>query len=178
MFTIKVNEKINIVFLHHNFKSGFYKLFKSNKLQLLKWFNWPNDCQSEDDFSKLISNALFEYARGTAVQCAINFDDDIIGYIGLTKVNTLLGKAELSYWISNDYQGRGIMTLVCRKMIDYAFYFLNLDKIETSIATDNISSRKVCETLDFELEGILKRAENINGKVIDHARYGLLKSYN
>ena len=39
-------------------------------------------------------------------------------------MNTLLGKAELSYWISNDYQGRGIMILVCRKMIHYAFYFL------------------------------------------------------
>ncbi|MFT5708604.1 MAG: ribosomal-protein-serine acetyltransferase [Oceanospirillaceae bacterium] len=175
MFSMKVNEKIDIIFLHDNFKSSFYKLFKSNKLQLLKWFNWPNNCQSEADFSKLISNALFEYARGTAVQSAISYDNELIGYIGLTKVNTLLGKAELSYWISHDYQGRGIMTLVCQKMIHYAFYFLCLDKIETSIATDNISSRKVCEMLDFELEGILKRAENINGKVIDHARYGLLK---
>lgn len=176
MFTMQVNSKINILFMHHNYKSDFYQLFKSNKLQLSKWFNWPDTCNTEDDFLKLISDSLFEYAKGRALQCGICYEQALIGYIGLTHINTQLAKAELSYWISQEYQGRGIMNQVCQTMIHYAFNFLKLDKIEISIATENIGSRKVCEALGFELEGILKRAEQLNGKVVDHARYGLLKT--
>jgi ribosomal-protein-serine acetyltransferase len=176
MFTMPVNDKISIVFMHQHFKTQFYKLFKANKLQLSKWFNWTDHCNSEDDFQKLISDSLFEYARGTALQCGISYNQQLIGYIGLTQINYTLSKAELSYWMSADYQGRGMMTNVCQRMIKYAFEFLKLDKLEISIATENLGSRKVCESLGFELEGILKRAESINGTVVDHARYGLLST--
>ncbi len=176
MFTMPVNDKVSIVFMHQQFKTHFYKLFKANKLQLSKWFNWPDHCNSEDDFLKLITDSLFEYARGTAIQCGISYNQQLIGYIGLTHINYPLSKAELSYWISTEHQGRGMMTAVCQRMIKYAFEFLKLDKIEISIATENIGSRRVCESLGFELEGLLKRAESINGVVIDHARYGLLST--
>lgn len=176
MFTMQVNDKIDIVFMHQHYKKHFYKLFKANKLQLLKWFNWPEQCNTEEDFLMLINESLFNYAKGNAVQCGIAFNQQLIGYIGLTQISYLLSKAELNYWISTDYQGRGIMNLVCHRMLKYAFEFLTLDKIEISIATENTSSRKVCETLGFDLEGILMRAENINGNVIDHARYGLMKT--
>ena len=176
MFIMKVDQNLSIVFLHQNYKKQFFELFKSNKLQLSRWFNWPVSCQCEDDFLQLIQHSLFEYARGTSLQCGISYQGDFIGYIGLTKINPMLAKAELSYWISNEYQGRGIMNAVWRQMIRYAFVFLNLEKIEISIATENIGSRKVCESLNFELEGILKRADTLNGKVVDHARYGLLRN--
>jgi len=175
MFTMKVDKNLRIVFLHQNFKNKFYELFKSNKLQLSRWFNWPVKCQCEEDFFELIQNSLFEYARGTSLQCGISYKGNFIGYIGLTKINPALAKAELSYWISQEFQGRGIMAVVCQRMISYAFDFLDLEKIEISIATENIGSRKVCESLNFELEGILKRADTLNGKVVDHARYGLLR---
>ncbi len=177
MFTMPVSDKINIVFMHQHFKTHFYKLFKANKLQLSKWFNWPEHCNCENDFLTLINDSLFEYARGTALQCGISYNQQLIGYIGLTQINYTLSKAELSYWMSQEHQGRGMMTAVCERMIKYAFEFLKLDKIEISIATENVGSRKVCEALGFELEGVLKRAENINGVVVDHARYGLLNTF-
>lgn len=48
-----------------------------------------------------------------------------------------------------------------------------MEKIQISAATGNQPSRNVCERLGFVLEGIITRAENLNGRVVDHAVYGL-----
>ncbi len=176
MFSLPVNQHLCIVFMHQYFKQDFKQLYISNKRELGLWHNWPEGNLNEEYFLKLITQSLNEYALGTSLQCAVSFKSKIIGYIGLTKIDYDLGKAELGYWISASYQGRGIMTMVCIKMIEYSFDFLKLNKIEISLATDNIGSRKICETLDFELEGIQIQAENINGMVVNHARYFLLKN--
>jgi ribosomal-protein-serine acetyltransferase len=175
MFEMKIDDNFSIVFIHVNFSRQFFDLYKSNKQQLSQWFNWPSQCKTEDDFEVLITDALIDYAEGKALQCGISHKADLIGYIGLTDIHKTLKKAELNYWISPEFQGRGIMSQVCKKMIDYAFNFLKLEKIEVSIATDNIRSRKICESLGFELEGILKHADSINGNIVDHAKYGLFK---
>lgn len=174
MFKINVDQNIDIVFLHQKFKNDFIKLFKSNKLQLTRWYNWSDKPIDAAYFTNLIEQSLFEYACGTAVQCGVSFKGELIGYVGLCHINPELAKAELNFLISQDFQGRGIMTKTCHKMIEYAFEFLKLEKLEISIATDNINCRKICESLNFELEGILRHADNLDGKVVDHARYGLL----
>lgn len=62
------------------------------------------------------------------------------------------------------------------KLIDIAFNKLDMEKVEISAATGNQSSRKVCERLHFTLEGIITRDENLNGRIVDHAIYGLHRS--
>lgn len=174
MFNITVDQNIKIVFLHQKFSNDFSELFKSNKLQLTKWYNWSDDPIQDDYFSILIEQSLLKYAHGTAVQCGISYKDEIVGYVGLCHINQKLAKAEMNFLISQEFQGLGIMTKTCHKMINYAFDFLLLDKLEISIATENINCRRVCESLNFELEGILKHSDNLEGKIVDHARYGLI----
>jgi ribosomal-protein-serine acetyltransferase len=48
-----------------------------------------------------------------------------------------------------------------------------MEKVQISAATQNKPSRAVCERLGFSLEGVITRAENLNGPVVDHAIYGL-----
>jgi len=176
MFSIEIDKHVSVLFLHHRFKTDFYKLYKGNKLQFSKWFGWPSESDSPSYFEALIKDGLYDYARGKAVHCGISFDEQMIGYIGLTNINYELNKAELRFLIAPEFEGRGIMHKVCTKIIAYSFDFLALEKLEMSIATEDLASRKACEALGFQLEGILKCADNIKGKLIDHARYGLLRS--
>ena len=60
-----------------------------------------------------------------------------------------------------------------RKLIDIAFTDWDLDKIEIPVAVENRPSRAVCERLGMELEGVIRNAENLNGRIVDHARYAL-----
>lgn len=48
-----------------------------------------------------------------------------------------------------------------------------MEKVEISAAVENAASRAVCERLGCELEGIITRNENLNGRIVDHAIYGL-----
>jgi len=175
MFVMKVDKHTDIVFLHQSFADKFHMLYQGHQRHISKWFNKPVTSNNKSTFIELINEALADYSKGKTLQCAIRFQQEIIGYIGLVKINDQLKKAELNYWISHHYLGRGIIAACCKLMIEYAFSFLNLEKLEIAIDTNNIDSRKMCETLNFELEGILKRADNINGLVINHAQYGLLK---
>ncbi|MEM5529900.1 GNAT family N-acetyltransferase [Gammaproteobacteria bacterium AS21] len=175
MFLMKVDKHTDIVFLHQSFAVKFHLLYQSHRRHVSKWFNKEVAANDVSSFVSLVNDALADYAKGKTLQCAIFYQHNIIGYIGLVKINNLLKKAELNYWISHQYLDRGITFACCQSMIEYAFSFLKLEKLEIAIDTNNIDSRKMCETLNFELEGILNRADNINGLVINHAQYGLLK---
>ena len=87
-----------------------------------------------------------------------------------------LKKVEMGYWVSEEYQGLGIITRSATTLIDMAFTDLGMLKVQISAAIENKASRKVCERLGLTLEGIITRAENINGRVVDHAVYGLSRT--
>ncbi|MCP4970425.1 MAG: GNAT family N-acetyltransferase [Arcobacter sp.] len=55
---------------------------------------------------------------------------------------------------------------------------LKMEKVEISVAVENIKSRAVCKRLNMKLEGIISNSENINGKIVDHAIYSLHKKGN
>ena len=78
-------------------------------------------------------------------------------------------------WLSENHQGNGIITRAVSKLIDVVFSDLGIEKIQISTGADNLPSRKVCERLDMKLEGIISNSEDLNGRIIDHAIYGLSK---
>ena len=73
-------------------------------------------------------------------------------------------------------QRRGIITKVCKHLINIAFNDLVMDKVQLTAAEYNLPSRAVAQGLGMALEGIVTNAENLNGHIVDHAVYGLLKA--
>lgn len=104
------------------------------------------------------------------------YKDKLVGNISFNSINNELKKVEIGYWLSAEYQGNGIVTKSVSKLIEMAFTELNILKIQISVAVENQPSRKVCERLGFNLEGIITHAENLNGRVVDHAIYGLSRN--
>ena len=99
-----------------------------------------------------------------------------MGNCGFHSINHELKVAEIGYWIGKEFQGKGIMTRVCRYLVDYAFSKLNIDKIEISAAEKNLRSRAVCERIGMQLEGIITNREKVGDQILDHAIYGIHKS--
>nr|WP_236798277.1 GNAT family protein [Aliivibrio fischeri] len=93
-------------------------------------------------------------------------------------LNGLLGYYTLSLKISfyalsvNHYW---IITRAVSKLIDIALTDLQLEKIQIAAGEHNLPSHKVCEYLGMTLEGIITNHENLNGRIINHAIYGLSK---
>ena len=173
MFKQKVDDDINLVFLEDSLAQTFLNLRNENLNYLSKFMPWASVDNTEESYEKWIKNSLIEYADGKASLLAIEYQGEIIGSSGFHNINLNLKKLEIGYWIAEKHQKKGIVTRVCRFLIDYAFTHYDIDKIEIWTVNSNTPSRSVCERLGMNLEGIISHSENIHGKLVSHAVYGL-----
>ncbi len=85
-------------------------------------------------------------------------------------------KAELGYWLSDQYWGQGIMTNAVSVICSYAFDELYLEKITASVFVSNLGSQKVLEKSGFQQEGLLRKHVKKNGQLIDSFVYAIFKT--
>jgi ribosomal-protein-serine acetyltransferase len=176
MFTFQIDEKIDLIFLHESFAADYLELVEKNREYLGEWLPFPHVNKQVDDYKTFIRKSLHDYADGKSMFCGVRYEGRLIGTCGFNNIDKSLKKVEVGYWIAAEHQGKGIVTKVCRKLVDVAFTTFSMEKVEIAVATGNVKSRKVPERLGFDLEGIITRAEEMNGKILDHAKYGLLKN--
>jgi ribosomal-protein-serine acetyltransferase len=82
--------------------------------------------------------------------------------------------AALGYWLAADHQGRGLMTRAVRALVTHAFTELGLNRVEIRCAVGNGKSRAIPLRLGFSEEGVVREAQWLNGRFVDHAVYGML----
>lgn len=97
----------------------------------------------------------------------LNEDGKMIGNGGFHKWEHNHRKAELGYWILPEYQGRGLASEAITAMIKFGFEDMLLHRIEAEVETENGPSSRVLRKLGFNLEGIKRECEYINGRFID-----------
>ncbi|MCL1048535.1 GNAT family N-acetyltransferase [Shewanella abyssi] len=176
MFTLEVEKGLVLALVEQSFSQRYFEIVSKEKALLSQWLSWPPHADSEDFFSHFISKSLLDYAEGKSLVCAMVYEDKVVGNVSLNAINQPLKKAEIGYWLSAEYQGKGIVSKSVSKLINIAFTDLGLEKIEIMAATENSASRRVAERLGFNLEGVSTQAENLNGRFYDHAVYGLNSS--
>ncbi|MEZ4822097.1 MAG: GNAT family protein [Ignavibacteria bacterium] len=67
-------------------------------------------------------------------------------------------KAEIGYWLGEEYWRKGYLTIALNKVIDYAFKDLNLKRIYAGTFEDNIASERLLLKCGFEYEGTLRKS--------------------
>ncbi|EHY9870995.1 GNAT family N-acetyltransferase [Vibrio vulnificus] len=177
MFTVEVEEGLELALVEPKLASKYLEIVSNQRDYLGEWLAWPPHAENKEFFLSFITQSLHDYADGKSLVCAMMYQNEVAGNISFNTINRDLQKVEIGYWLRRDLQGKGIVSKSLLKLIDYAFTELNMQKIQISAAVDNQASRNVCERLGFKLEGIITRAENLNGRVVDHAVYGLSRSF-
>ncbi len=176
MFTLKVDDDIERALVQPSFAKQYMQIVSEQRDYLAQWLAWPHHADSDAFFQQFITQSLHDYADGKSLVCAMIYHGDLVGNISFNTIDPLLNKVEVGYWLSSKVQGNGIVTRSVAMLIDYAFNELGMEKVQLCAATENTPSRKVAERLGFSLEGIITRSENLNGRVVDHAVYGLLRA--
>ncbi len=110
-----------------------------------------------------------------SIEAGLLYDGSLCGMIGLHHLDQINRKAEIGYWIAQEYEGKGIMTAACRTIITYAFKELELNRVALCAAVGNHKSRAIPERLGFQEEGIARDGLFVNGKYHDLVYYSLLK---
>ena len=117
--------------------------------------------------------------RANIVRCAIvrRDDDEILGMITLFDIDFLNQSAELHIMIgSKNEQNCGVGTFAIRKMLDHAFFNLNLQRIELSVLAENKRAQHVYEKCGFQREGMKRKSNYKCGRFHDMYIYAILRN--
>lgn len=179
MFIYRVNDDIILRLPAITDAPALHALFEKHRDHLAEWQDWADRMRTLADCEKFILRHRREYAEGDTLGCFIFYQDVLVGMVELYRIVPFLRKAEIGYWLAEDYQGEGIITQSCQHLIAYAFDSLNLNRLalkykRVSDDHENVRSRKVAERLGFSREGVLRDDGMTKGQLMDMVMYSLL----
>ena len=88
-------------------------------------------------------------ANTTTNPLGIFYGETLIGGTGLHDRNEP-ADVELSYWLREEWRGKGIATRVAAALTDYAFTSAEVDRVLIKHVPDNERSARIPERLGFE----------------------------
>lgn len=101
--------------------------------------------------------------------------DEIFGMVTICNIEDRHRNAHIGLLIDKKYQGKKLAKEALKLSLYYTMNSLNLFKIIARVTVDNQVSKKLCDDIGFELEGILKQEVYQNGEFNDVARYRITK---
>ena len=178
VLSLDVDKELQLSSVQESYAPLYVELAKENYHYLAKWLVWPPHVKTEKDFGDFIARCKRDQKRGDAITFGVIYTGKLIGNIAYKYINNELKKVEIGYWIAEDYQGKGIISRACARLVEYAFTNLDMSKVEMCVASYNKPSLAVCERLGMTLEGVITNAELVQGRILDHAIYGLHREKN
>jgi RimJ/RimL family protein N-acetyltransferase len=98
----------------------------------------------------------------------------VIGSIGIHPHATF-SRAEIGYWLGIEYWNKGYMSEACRKIIEFGFETLGLERIQAGYFTENRASRRVMEKAGMHYECTLRNYVQKNGLNQDIAYCAIIR---
>lgn len=88
------------------------------------------------------------------IQCV---DNQLVGGCGFS-LNLQHESAEIGYWVGKPYWGNGYATEATRRLIEFCFSELQLNRVQASYFVGNRASRRVMEKAGMRYEATLRQA--------------------
>lgn len=175
IFSQKIDNELELVFLQKSMAAELHALITNDVEHLSQWLPWVPQVKIIADSEKFIKDSIEAFAAQKSMNVAISYKGKIVGVAGYNHIHPNLKKLDIGYWLGSEFQGNGIMTRVVKLLTQNAFNNMGMEKVEIAHAVGNLPSQKVIERTGFVQEGIIRNAENIAGKIVDHVVYGIYK---
>jgi len=173
---IQVDNDIHIELLVPAFAERLYSLTNTNRAYLKQWLAWLDLVKTFDDTQSFIDTAVHQHNHNQATTFAILLGDELVGVAGFNHFDYQHKWGAIGYWLSASYAGKGVMTKVVKKLVEFGFVEHKLNKIEIRCAQENYKSRAIPERLGFTYEATLRQCEWLYDRYVDHAVYSMLAS--
>ena len=174
-FRLKVDEESDLELLKESHADELFDLIEENREYLKEWLPWLDNNRYLQNTIDFIRITQIQYERNETVQFTILHKGKIAGIVGFHRIDWINRATAIGYWIGEQYQGRGLITKSCSRVLDYSFGRMGLNRIEIRCATENAKSRAIPERLGFKEEGLIRDAEWLYDHYVDHIVYGILE---
>lgn len=172
MFRHRLDTETELRLLEDRDAEELFALSRRN-IDRLYWFR---ENYSLADARAFVRRDLAEnFARGNGFRAGVFFRGRLVGSVRYNDIDWESRATALGYWVDAEFEGRGLITRVCRVMLAHAFEGLGLHRVEIRCHVENARSRALAERLGFRFEALLRRAERVRTRLVDLAVYGLLE---
>lgn len=183
MFLCEIDNEITLRLLQTKHTDELHSLVKNNLDHLGQWIPWVAYGTSKEQIESYMRSVEEQLKHNSAVHVGIwytcdkaGYDDDLVGVVSTSRIDWANKTLSLGYWIEQNAESLSLVSRPVRFLIEFAFNELNMNRIEIRCAPENLASRRIPERLHFTQEGVLREAEQLNGRFVDHVLYSLLAS--
>ena len=118
-----------------------------------------------------------EIRKKTSYEFGIEFkkSKELIGTIVLSDINYRNKNADVGFWLSKKYWGKGLAKESLDLILNFGFKKLKLERIQARILDKNTRSQELLKNFGFTYEGRLRKKTFFKNRWYDDLIYGLLE---
>ena len=171
-----INQHIKLYLPRKTHSEALFQLVSTQRDHLSPYVPFATSVNNVDDVEKFIKNIQITNQSKRSLITYLFYKEELIGSVGFVNINPKHASAEMGYWISKGFQGKGIISQSCKKLIAYGFKHFDLNRIVMKIIPMNERSLNIPRRLGFHEEGVEREAFLNDGVFYDLMVFSLLKS--
>lgn len=169
------SKNVNLQRFNMTHAAPLYRFIVGERDRLAEFLPWPKFISKIEDEEKFISNMEKHWEDKMCFGYAIvnAHTDQVMGAIDVHAISWENKRAEIGYWIAQDFEGRGYIHEACRRLEEYLFT-VGFNRIEIRCNSLNTRSSNIPRRLGYKLEGELREDAVENGHFRNTLIFGLI----
>jgi ribosomal-protein-serine acetyltransferase len=172
-FPLEVRPGLTLEPMSSSMAEPYFELVARNATRLALWEPWAGEPQTLSGIRVYLAWQAQAYTSGASVPLVIRRDGALAGSC-TARIDKAEGTAEIGYWVDASAEGSGTAYDSIAALVRYLEERGDVGRIQARTAVHNARSRALLTRLGFELEGVLRSSQRINGGRVDMAMYALL----
>lgn len=154
-----------------------YEAARESLAELSPWLGWCHpDLKREEIASYILSReAAWQNKEEFGFGVFETTSGDFLGGVGLNQFNHLHRICNLGYWVRTHCTGKGIASTAARRVAQFGFAELELERIEIVAAVANTASQRVAEKVGAMRECVQRKRLFINDQSQDAVVFSLIR---
>ena len=153
-----------------------FNAIDQNRKFLRRWLPFVDFTHKKIDTERFVRSILEKPTNNRDEVYAIWYQFEFAGLIGFKDIDRINDKIEIGYWLIEKMTGKGIATAAVRKMVNFAFRNMDMNRVQIRCGIGNTKSAAIPRRLGFSFEGIERSGERHNHSYIDLEVFSLLRN--
>jgi ribosomal-protein-serine acetyltransferase len=172
---LKVSPDLELRLPQTEFAEPLFAIIDQERAYLRQWLSWVDETKSVENIQDFLKTSRLLNKGGQRLTTFVFYKERIVGSIGLVKIDKQQRICEIGYWLQEHLQGQGIMSRACRRLVDYTFGSMEINRIEIKVAAPNTKSQGIPRRLGFVHEATLREALFLHEQHYDVELFSFLR---
>jgi ribosomal-protein-serine acetyltransferase len=174
---INCSDDLIIRLLKDSDSKEIFDAISKQRSYLGPWLPFADGTLTLKETEIFVSNITKQKDQISELLYVILYKNKFAGMVGLRNINYDNHKAELAFWIKEDFQYLGIMTEATSRFMEHCFKNLDFNRLSIKVSAHDFKALNVPKKLGFEQEsnerqGLLLK----DGNYVDLMIFGMVKN--